>query len=224
MDPFRGSQALTSGALTRSQLRTRYRPVFRGAYIAKGADLTAATKARAAWLATGSTLAGLSAAAVLGAKWLDASAPAEIVRADRRTQRGIVAHSYQLADDEVRRVRGIRVTTPARTAFDIGRGLPVPRSVPIIDALLNATRIKPADITAVADRHRGARGIRRLRAALDLADGGAGLPRRRRRSSSDQIALLEAAGWYVIRVSAEMLSRPDVIIERVKAKLAERWA
>jgi hypothetical protein len=36
--------------------------------------------------------------------------------------------------------------------------------------------------------------------------------------------LLEAAGWIVIRVSAEMLSRPHVIVERVKAKLAERGA
>lgn len=35
----------------------------------------------------------------------------------------------------------------------------------------------------------------------------------------DRIALLEAAGWTVVRVSAEMLSRPQVIIDRVRAKL-----
>jgi very-short-patch-repair endonuclease len=40
----------------------------------------------------------------------------------------------------------------------------------------------------------------------------------------ERIALLEAAGWIVIRVSAEMLSRPLVIVERVKAKLRERGA
>jgi len=35
----------------------------------------------------------------------------------------------------------------------------------------------------------------------------------------DRIALLEAAGWTVIRVSTELLSRPDVVVERVRAKL-----
>jgi Protein of unknown function (DUF559) len=35
----------------------------------------------------------------------------------------------------------------------------------------------------------------------------------------DRIAMLEAIGWTVVRVSAEMLSRPDVIVARVMAKL-----
>jgi Protein of unknown function (DUF559) len=273
--PFVGSHALKRGAVTRSELRTRYRAVFRDVYIHKDAELTAAVKARAAWLSTGATLAGLSAAAVLGTKWLDAAAPAEVARADRHGQRGIVVRSHQLADDEVRTVWGMRVTTAARTAFDIGCGLPVAKAVPILDALLNATRIKPADVIAVADRHPRTRGIRRLRAALELADGGAespqetkvrlllvgaGLPkpetqiefpdlhirvdmgwrewkvaveydgiqhwddRHQRSWDIERIALLEAAGWSVVRVSAEMLSRPNAIVERVKIKLRERGA
>lgn len=275
MQPFLGSYALATGTVTRNQLRTRYRVVFRDVYIAEDAELTAAAKARAAWLSTGAVLCGQSAAAVLGTKWLDGAAPAEIVRADRRGQPGILAHSYTLAEDEVFTVRGMRVTRAARTAFDIGRGLPTAKAVPILDALLNATGIKPADVSAVADRHAGARGIRRLRSALDLADGGAespqetrvrllliraGLPkpetqiefrqlrirvdmgwrewkvaveydgvqhwndRYQRSWDIERIALLEAAGWVVIRISAEMLSRPQVIVERVKAKLAERGA
>ncbi|MGZ4515240.1 MAG: endonuclease domain-containing protein [Mycobacterium sp.] len=275
MDPFVGSEALNRGGLTRSELRTRYRAVFRDVYVARDVELTAAGIARAAWLSTGATLAGMSAAAVLGTKWLDAAAPAEIVRVDRHPQRGIVVHSYALADDEVYAVRGMRVTTAARTAFDIGRGLPVVKAVPILDALLHATGIKPADVMALADRYPGARGVRRLRASLELADGGAespqetrvrlllvgaGLPkpetqiefpqlrirvdlgwrewkvaveydgvqhwedRYQRSWDIERIALLEAAGWAVIRVSAEMLSRPGVIVERVNAKLAERGA
>ena len=35
----------------------------------------------------------------------------------------------------------------------------------------------------------------------------------------DRIAMLEAMGWSVVRVSAEMLSRPEVIIERVRGRL-----
>ncbi len=244
-------------------------------YLAKEAELTAAIKARAAWLSTGATLAGLSAAAVFGTKWLDPAAPAEIVRADRHGRPGIVVHSYALSDDEVGTIWGMRVTTPARTAFDIGRGRTVAGAVPILDALLNATDCKPADVAAVADRHPGARGVRRLRAALELSDGGAespqetrlrlvlvgaGLPkpetqiefrelrirvdmgwrhwkvaveydgvqhwenRYQRSWDIERIALLEAAGWAVIRVSAEMLSRPDAIVDRVRAKLVERGA
>lgn len=262
--------------MTRSQLRTRYRAVFRDVYIDRSAELTAAGKAQAAWLSTGATLAGLSAAAVLGTKWLDGNAPAEIVRSDRHRQRGIVVRSYQLGEDEVRAFRGMRVTTPARTAFDIGCDVPTAKAIPILDALHNATGIKPADVAALADRHPGTRGIRRLRAALELVDGGAespqetrvrlllvgaGLPRpetqiefrglHRRRIRVDmgwrewqvaveydgiqhwddpyqrawdieRIALLEAAGWIVIRVSAAMLSRPQVLVERVRAKLVER--
>jgi very-short-patch-repair endonuclease len=276
VQPFLGSRALATGTVTRSQLRTRYRVVFRDVYIAKDADLTAAAKARAAWLSTGAVLCGRSAAAALGTKWLDGAAPAEVVRADRRGQPGIVAHSYTLAEDEVRTVAGMRVTSAARTAFDLGRSLPAAKAVPILDALFNATGIKAADAVAVADRHPGARGVRRLRAALEVADGGAespqetrvrlllvsaGLPkpetqiefrdlrirvdmgwrewqvaveydgvqhwndRYQRSWDIERIALLEAAGWHVIRVSAEMLSRrPAVIVDRVRTKLVERGA
>lgn len=275
VEPFLGSEALRQGAVTRHALRTRYRKVYRDVYIGTDTDLTAAVKARAAWLSTSATLVGLSAAAVLGTKWLDRAAPAEIMRADRHGQRGLVVRSYALADDEVHTVRGMPVTTAARTAFDLGCGLSVPKAVPILDALLKATGIKPADVSALADRHPGARGIRRLRAALELTDGGAespqetrvrlllvgaGLPkpetqiefpelrirvdmgwrewkvaveydgiqhwedRYQRSWDIERIALLETAGWSVVRVSAEMLSRPQVIVERVRVKLAERGA
>lgn len=276
MDVFLGSEAVQRGAVTQHELRTRYRRVFRDVYIGRTAELTAATKARAAWLSTGATLCGLSAAAVLGTKWLDAAAPAEIVRADRHGQRGMLVRSYLMADDEVRTFRGMQVTTAARTAFDIGRNLPATKAIPILDALLNATGIKPVEVTVLADRHAGSRGTRRLRAAVKLVDGGAesppetrlrlllvgaGLPTPQtqiafpdlhirvdmgwpewkvaveydgiqhwrdayqRSWDIERIALLESAGWTVIRVSAEMLSRrPGMIVERVRSKLTERGA
>ena len=271
--PFRGSAAIRSGHLTRNDLRTRYRPVFRDVYIEKDAVLTAAAKAKAAWLSTGATLAGFSAAAVLGTKWLDANAPAEIVRVDRHRQRGMLVRSYELGADEVCTVKSMRVTTPARTAFDIGRLSPIATAVPVLDALLNATGVHPADVGALVDRRGGTRGIRQLRQAIGLIDGGAespqetrvrllligaGLPKpetqiefrdlhirvdmgwrewkvaveydgiqhwtdsSQRSWDIERIAMLEAAGWVVIRVSAEMLKRPQVIIDRVHAALTDR--
>ena len=242
-------------------------------YLANGTPLTAATKAHAAWLSTGATLAGVSAAAVFGTKWLDADAPAEIVRIDRHRQPGLIVHSYELAEDEVCVVRGMRATTPVRTAFDIGRRLGLEAGVQHLDALMNATHLKAVDVVAVASRHPGSRGLRQLRRTLDLVDGGAespqetrvrlvlvgaGIPKpetqiqfrdlhirvdmgwrewkvaveydgiqhwadgRQRSWDIERIALLEAAGWVVIRVSAEMLKRPQVIIDRVRAALIDR--
>ena len=42
---------------------------------------------------------------------------------------------------------------------------------------------------------------------------------RQRSWDIERIALLEAAGWVAIRVSADLLKRPHVIVERVRARL-----
>lgn len=267
---------MRSGRITDYQRRTRYRTIFRNVYLANDLPLTALRRAQAAWLFAGPdvVLAGLSAAAVHGTKWLDHTAPAEIIRANRHSSPGLLAHSYAIADDDVCTRRGMRVTTAARTAFDIGRRLPAHDAVPVLDALMNATRLNTADILAVADANPGVRGVRRLRATLARADGGAESPResmvrmllvgaglptpetqieffndfgevmirvdmgwrkwkvaveydgvqhwtdgRQRSWDIDRIAILDSIGWVIIRVSADMLRRPEVIIERVTAKL-----
>ena len=72
--------------------------------------------------------------------------------------------SDTLAPQEVLTVDGIAVTTPARTAFDIGRRtLTRLHAVQRLDALVNATDVKIADVEAVIDEHAGARGLVRLR-------------------------------------------------------------
>jgi hypothetical protein len=274
--PFVGTTAIASGLVTDYQLRTRYRAVYRNVYLANELSLTASRRAQAAWLFAGPdvVLAGISAAAVHGTKWLDGTAPAEIIRADRHGPPGILARSYTIADDQVCTRRGMRITTAARTAFDIGRSLPRDKAVPLLDALMNATRLKPNSVLAIADASPGVRGVRRLRAAMKLADGGAESPRetrvrllliaaglpapetqieffddygdvvirvdmgwrrwkvaveydgvqhwadgRQRSWDIDRIAILESKGWAVVRVSADMLRRTEVIIARVTAKL-----
>lgn len=42
---------------------------------------------------------------------------------------------------------------------------------------------------------------------------------RQRAWDLERIALLEAHGWAVIRVSAAMMGRPQVIVDRVRTKL-----
>ena len=176
------------------------------------------------------------------------------------------ARSWKSVDIQISRHAKLLGSKPA-AAYAIAQ------AVPILDALLNATGIKPAHVVAVAELHPGVRGIRRLGTALELADGGAESPqetrlrlllvsaklpkpqtqiefrdlhirvdlgwrewkvaveydgiqhwedRYQRSWDIERIALLEAAGWIVIRVSAEMLSRPHVIVERVKTALRAR--
>jgi hypothetical protein len=224
--PFRGREA------TRNDLRRHYRRVFHGFYIGETTDLTAAVKARAAWLATGPrvTLAGLSAAAIHGAKWLDGRLPAEVIRADRHSPPGIVVRSDDIADDEVWLVAGMRVTSPARTAFDIGRRCPGDTAIPILDDLLNATDITPADIAAIADPpdsqirfpELGIRvdmGWPQWKVALEYDGVQHWTDARQRTWDIERIVRLESVGWVVIRVSAEMFSRPAVIVDRVRSAL-----
>ena len=45
---------------------------------------------------------------------------------------------------------------------------------------------------------------------------------RQRAWDIERIALLEAAGWVVIRVSSGMLARPHVILERIRSTLRAR--
>jgi Protein of unknown function (DUF559) len=274
--PFLGRQAVHRGEISAWQLQRDYRTVYRNVYVPKQSTLTALIRAWAAWLWSGgdTTLTGLSAAAVLGTKWLDAAEPAELRRANRHVPPGIVVRSYDLDAPEMRVCNGIRITSAERTVFDIGRSMPVRRSVPILDALARATNVKVADVMSLAAARPGSRGIRRLRSALKLVDGGAespqesrvrlllvaaGLPppetqieftdefgmarirvdmgwrewrvaveydgvqhwsdRYQRSWDIERIALLDELGWAVVRVSAEMLSRPDVVVERVRRHL-----
>jgi very-short-patch-repair endonuclease len=179
--PFIGTEALSAGQVTRRTLRSRHQLVYRNVYLPRGQPLTPVTRAVAAWLWSGrnATVAGLSAAALHGAQWIDPRCPAELNRAEA-CNGPIVIHREKLRGDEISVVRGIRVTTPTRTAFDLGRRKGLTTGVIRLDALANATGLKPVEIEAVADLHRGSRGLVQLRRVLDLMDGGAESPQETR--------------------------------------------
>jgi very-short-patch-repair endonuclease len=179
--PFIGSEALAAGLVSRRGLRSGYDVIYRNVYLPKGYELTAATRAKAAWLwaRREATVAGLSAAALHRTKWIDAALPAELIRIGDAVP-GIVIHRDNLVDDEVCVIDGMATTTPARTAFDLGRRGRLENAVIRLDALANATGLKPDDVSALADRHKGARGMVQLRTAVDLMDGGAESPQETR--------------------------------------------
>jgi very-short-patch-repair endonuclease len=174
-----GSEALAARVVTRQTLRTKYIKVHHNVYARMGLELDAAGRARAAWLWSRreATLVGTSAAAMHGTLWLPNDSPAELSRTRRSAPRGIVAHSGIIPDDEICLRASIYCTTPARTAYDIGRRTSGDTAIIRIDALLNATRCGITEVERIAHRYPGARGIRSLRKALDLADGGAESPK-----------------------------------------------
>ena len=176
--PFRGTDALAAKAINRHRLRTDFEMVHRNVYIRRGQKLTPVTRAVAAWLWSErtATVAGLSAAALHRAAWIDDWLPAELNRPSRDKARGIILHSDSLDDDETCVRDGIRMTTPARTAFDLGRRKGLTAAVIRLDALMHASELKAADVELIADRHRGARGLVQLRRVLHLADAGAESP------------------------------------------------
>lgn len=178
-EAFIGSEAIKSGALTRHQLRSRFVALHPDVYIPPDTDLTAATRARAAWLWSRrrGVVAGHSASALHGAKWVDHQAPAQLLYQHRRPPAGIRTWLDTVADDEIQLIGGVSATTPARTAFDIACRNTVGKAVAAIDALARATGLKAADAEMIADRYKGHRNIRRARRALTLVDPGAESPR-----------------------------------------------
>jgi len=176
--PFRGTEAIGAGLLTRRELRRFYTPLYPGFWIPRGAEPTASERSRGAWLWSRrrGVLAGLSAAVMHNARWIDSETVPELVHDNRRPPPLITVHTDTLLPDETELRAGMAMTTPARTAFDLGRRSPLAEGVQRIDALLNATGLTVADIEAVAQRHPGVRGLRRLRQTLELVDGGAESP------------------------------------------------
>lgn len=178
-DAFLGSEALTAGVLTPYELRSRYVAVHKDVYLPRDAALTAMLRAKACWLRSRrrGILAGYSASALHGAKWIDPTLPAAIIDTNRHTVAGVQTWEERIDIDEIEILADMRVTTPARTALDLARRLPLGVAVAAVDALTQATEVKMADIELLVDRYSGRRGVRAARAALALVDGGAQSPK-----------------------------------------------
>lgn len=178
-EPFLGSEAVARGALTRSRLSTGYTRLFRDVYVSRDAEVTAALRARPGWLWTGrqGVVAGFSAAALHGSKWVDGTAVVDLIHDNRHRQAGIRAHGDRIEEDEIVVIGGVSATSAARTALDLGCWYSTDAAVAGIDALARATRIKPADVELLAERYSGRRGIVQAREAMALFDSGAQSPK-----------------------------------------------
>ena len=177
--PFVGSEALASGLVKKHQLRAHFRTVFPDVYVPTNAVLSMHQRAKAAWLYSHreGVIAGLTASALHGAKWVDDDLPIELIWSNARHPRGLRTYDMRLHSTELVDLGDMRATTVERTAFDVARRGRLDDAIARLDALGNATGFKADDVLGVGERHRGARGLRQLRTALDLYDPGAASPK-----------------------------------------------
>lgn len=180
--PFIGTEAVHAGALTERDLRRFCTRIYRNVYQRRDGGLTAKDRALAAWLWSEkrAVVAGNSAAALLGAKWVDPHAPAELISDRKRPPPLLVTRNETLLPGEVTDVCGVPVTSPARTAFDLGRRPGLVAAVVAVDSLARATGLAIDDVEPLIEAHRGARGLRQLRRVLPLVDAGAESPQETR--------------------------------------------
>lgn len=91
----------------------------------------------------------------------------------RDAVRGIRLHRATLGRQEVATVRGVRVTTPLRTALDIARHASLEDAVSIIDAFLRAGLIQVDEFACALSQAAGPGRVRMMRVGM-LADPASG--------------------------------------------------
>lgn len=176
--PFDRRTARAAGieraALERLLRSGAVRRVLRGVYASAEAPDTRAFRAAAVALAAGDQCVvrdrtsawvhGVAVEALTGA-------PATVVPLDvlTRTTSGR-SGSHRLAVHDLQRVDGLRVTTPLRTALDLGRLLPPDRALACLDALLRGGSFTHAALLAELPRMTGCPGVGQLRALAVQAD------------------------------------------------------
>lgn len=92
-------------------------------------------------------------------------------RRGARLRNGITASGQRfLRREDVMEVYGIKVTTPLRTACDLGRLLSRDGAFAALDTMLGLGVFDKEELWAETDRYRGMRGVRQLRTFVPLAD------------------------------------------------------
>lgn len=210
--PFRGTDALVCGRLTRRQLfGLRFRRLFPDVYAPVGLQLDLAVRARAAYLYVrdrGGVLAGYSAALLLGAGCAPANAPAEVFAPLRLTaQPGLRVRRDRIDAAELVEVGGCRLTGPLRTAWDLARGLPLVEAVVAVDALAHRAGFQPADPRAESPQET------RLRVGLVLER----LPK-----PEPQYKIVDEHGFVLARVDLAYLEA-KLALEYDRYNHLERW-
>jgi len=123
-------------------------------------------------------IAGRSAAWLHGVRLAGPRDPVELVAEEdvrRHPRGGLTVHTGWLPETDVVRLGRFRATTPARTCVDSARWHDEEAAIELVDALLSARLVRPADLDRQVAASVG-RGLTRAHRILPLADGRAESP------------------------------------------------
>lgn len=177
--PFIGSDALGAGIVTPHQLRSANRRLFPGVYVDAATRVECRSLVRAAflWAPKWSVVAGLGAALFHGERWY---APESVEReidiysvGTPHAASGVRIRrlARALPADQVVSLRGVRLTSVARTAIDVARWEDDDdRAIAKIDALCNRSRTDIDVVATLAGNLRGVHGVSRVRSLLRWCD------------------------------------------------------
>ncbi len=164
--------ALADGRLTR---------VFRGVYVPEGLELTPQVRAQCLALVVGPgavvrdrTAAWLWGVDVFEFAELDGVPDIEIsaLRGGNAAERnGVAGGTRDLRPDDWVELCGVRVTTPLRTAMDLGCILGRRSALAAMDALARIGGFTVVDLERALPRYRRRRGVIQLRQLVPLVDG-----------------------------------------------------
>jgi very-short-patch-repair endonuclease len=182
---FRGSAVVRSGLLTRHQLHSSaWQRVFPDVYACAGLTLTheLRTAAVTRLLLPGAVATARSAAVLWDAGLAETADDVEVTLppgSRAGAVPGVRVTRRALPEEQTTVRRGIAVTTPLRTALDLGRIHPMDDAVIALDRFLATGLVFPEQARVAAAAATG-RDCRRIRRAATLADGLAESPQETR--------------------------------------------
>ncbi|WP_182348443.1 hypothetical protein [Tomitella gaofuii] len=188
-EPFQAADAISSGRVTRDFVRKKCKRILPGVYLLRGVPMTAARRAEAiaVWAASKPSsrcrvvLAGRSAAAFWGAKWIgdDERGACNSHHAVQALE-GVDVYRDRLGEEDIVTIRGVAITSPARTAFDLARRVPGDDAVIKVDAMYRTRSVRKHQLELYARCHPRVHGARRASEVIALSDEGADSPQETR--------------------------------------------
>lgn len=178
-EPFTPSMAAAAGigraVLDRLHREGRIRRLLRGVYLDATVTSTPTVRARALGLVVGQrqVVVGVTAAWLHGVELVGPGAASALpvdVLGRGRTPSRYAGRPVRYAARDVEVLEGVRVTTPLRTALDLGRQLAPERAIAALDGLLALRSFSHSMLVAELPRFGGQHGIVQLRELVALAD------------------------------------------------------
>ncbi len=125
--------------------------------------------------------------------------------------RGVVIHQTPLDLQDITAAAGLKITTPARAAWDVATLEALPTAVAAIDAMLHAGVLNTGDLTSRIALSSGLWRVSRARHVLSLVDGRSeSPPESRLRITFLDAGLPPAVPQYEVRRNGEFVARVDL--------------